>query len=351
MAEALPVIWFVLIAVLWLGYLFLEGFDLGVGVLMKTFARDERERRLLLNTIGPVWDGNEVWLITAAGAMFAAFPLWYASLFSALYLPLTLTLLALIFRAVSIEYRGKRGYSQRWVDGWTWCLSGGSLVAAFCVGAMLALTTTGLPLNANGDNVGGAFSWLTFPALLGGLGAVGFSVLHGLLFLTLKTDGEVRVRAHALATRWAPLFLLPLIGWVVYVQVQSDGGVLGWSLVGVSLLAAAYSWVRLRAGGEKSAFLGQSVFLAAGVAAIFTTVFPVVLPSTLDPAFDLTIHTASSSGYTLGVMFAVAAVGVPTVLGYQIWSYSVFAKRLTVEHIPPAHTVPVAIRGHASLTP
>lgn len=349
--DVLPVIWFCAIAVLWVGFLLLEGFDLGVGMHMLFSTRDEKQRRTMLNTIGPVWDGNEVWLITAAGAMFAAFPMWYASLFSALYLPLTLTLLALIFRAVSIEYRGKRGYSQRWVDGWTWCLSGGSLVAAFCVGAMLALTTTGLPLDANGDNVGGAFSWLTLPALLGGLGAVGFSVLHGLLFLTLKTDGEVRVRAHALATRWAPLFLLPLFGWVVYVQVQSGGGVLGWSLVAVAVVAAAYSWVRLRAGGEKSAFLGQSVFLAAGVGAIFTTVFPVVLPSTLDPAFDLTIHTASSSGYTLGVMFAVAVVGVPTVLAYQIWSYSVFAKRLTVEHIPPAHTVPVAIRGHASLTP
>lgn len=349
MADLLPVIWFVLIAVLWLGFLFLEGFDLGIGILMKTFARNERERRLLLNTIGPVWDGNEVWLVTAAGAMFAAFPLWYASLFSALYLPLTFTLLALIFRAVAIEYRGKRGYSQRWVDGWTWCLSGGSLVAAFCVGAMLALTTTGLPLDSNGDNTGGAFAWLTLPAIVGGLGTVCFSLLHGLLFLTLKTDGDVRRRAHALAARWSPVLLLPLLGWAVLVQVQSDGGVIGWSLTGIAVVAAAYGWMRLRAGGEKSAFLGQSAFLAASVAGIFTTVFPVVLPSTLDPAFDLTIHTASSSGYTLGIMLGVAVVGVPAVLAYQAWSYSVFAKRLTVDHIPPAHTVPVAIRGHASL--
>ena len=350
MAEALPVIWFILIAVLWLGYLFLEGFDLGIGMLMKTFARDERERRLLLNTIGPVWDGNEVWLITAGGAMFAAFPLWYAGLFSALYLPLTVALVGLILRAVAIEYRGKRGTSQRWVDGWTWCLAIGSFLAAFCVGAMLALTTTGLPLNENGDNVGGAFSWVTVPALLGGVGTVCFAVLHGLLFLTLKTDGDVRVRARLLATRWAPVLLLPLVGWVVWVQVQSSGGVLGWSLVAVAAIAAVYSWTRLRAGAEVSAFLGQSVFLTAGVAAIFTTVFPVVLPSTLDPAHDLTVHTASSSGYTLGVMFVVAVVAVPAVLCYQIWSYSVFAKRLTVDHIPPAHTVPAAIRGHASLT-
>ncbi|SMY12586.1 cytochrome d ubiquinol oxidase subunit II [Brevibacterium jeotgali] len=350
MADLLPVIWFVLIAVLWLGFLFLEGFDLGVGILMKTFARDERERRLLLNTIGPVWDGNEVWLVTAAGAMFAAFPLWYASLFSALYLPLTVMLLALILRAVAIEYRGKRGYSQRWVDGWTWCLSGGSLMTAFCVGVMLALTTTGLPVDANGDNTGGAFAWLTLPALIGGVGTVCFSVLHGLLFLTLKTDGDVRRRAHALAARWSPVLLLPLFGWAVLVQVQSDGGVIGWSLTGVAAVAAVYGRMRLRAGGETSAFLGQSAFLAAGVGGIFTTAFPVVLPSTLDPAFDLTIRTASSSEYTLGVMFGVAVVGVPAVLAYQVWSYSVFAKRLTVDHVPPAHTVPVAIRGHASLT-
>lgn len=350
MADLLPVIWFVLIAVLWLGFLFLEGFDLGIGILMKTFARNERERRLLLNTIGPVWDGNEVWLVTAAGAMFAAFPLWYASLFSAVYLPLTVTLLALIFRAVAIEYRGKRGYSQRWVDGWTWCLSGGSLVTAFCVGAMLALTTTGLPLDANGDNTGGAFAWLTPPAVLGGVATVCFAVLHGLLFLTLKTDGDVRRRAHALASSWAPLLLLPLLCWVVLVQVRSDGGVVGWSLTGIAAAAAVYGWIRLRAGGERSAFLGQSAFLAAGVGGIFTAVFPVVLPSTLGAAHDLTIHTASSSDYTLGVMLAVAAVGVPAVLAYQTWSYSVFARRLTVDHIPPAHTVPVAIRGHASLT-
>src|SRR4051794_20447213 len=148
--DFLPTLWFILIAVLWTGYLFLEGFDLGVGMHMKLLARDEKERRLLLNTIGPVWDGNEVWLITAGGATFAAFPLWYASLFSALYIPLTLVLVGLIFRAVAIEYRGK-GNTQRWRDNWTWALALGSFVAAFGVGAMLGLTTTGLPLNEYGD--------------------------------------------------------------------------------------------------------------------------------------------------------------------------------------------------------
>lgn len=342
--ELLPTIWFVLIAVLWLGYLFLEGFDLGVGMLLKGFAKDERERRLLLNTIGPVWDGNEVWLLTAGGATFAAFPMWYASLFSALYLPLTLALLALIFRAVSIEYRGK-GYSDRWRAGWTWLLSGGSLVAAFCVGAMLALTTTGMPLNENGDNVGGPLAWLTLPAIVGGLGVVGFCILHGLLYITLKTDGPVRHRARRVATAGAPLLLLPIVVWVVWVQLL-NGKLLGWAIIVAAAACAAVIWVMIRAGREKPAFIAQALFLVLGVTSIFTNVYPNVMPSTVDPAFSLTVGNASSSDYTLTVMLIVAVIFVPIVLTYQIWVYRVFARRLTVEHIPAAHQVPVAIRSH-----
>ncbi|MCT1656556.1 cytochrome d ubiquinol oxidase subunit II [Brevibacterium luteolum] len=342
--DLLPTIWFILIAVLWLGYLFLEGFDLGVGMLLKGFSRDEKERRVLLNTIGPVWDGNEVWLLTAGGATFAAFPMWYASLFSALYLPLTLALLALILRAVAIEYRGK-GHTEAWRNGWTWCLAGGSAVAAFCVGAMLALTTTGLPLNENGDNIGGAFAWVNIYAIIGGLGVVGFCLLHGLLFISLKTDGEVRFRARALAAKLAPVFLLPLVAWVIIVQVM-HGGLLGWVLIVVAAAMAALMWVQIRRGAEKSSFFAQSLFLAVGVTTVFLAIYPKVLPSTVDDSFSLTVSNASSSGYTLTVMLIVAIVFVPIVLAYQIWSYSVFAKRLKTEHIPPAHQVPVAIRSH-----
>ncbi|GAA1367046.1 MULTISPECIES: cytochrome d ubiquinol oxidase subunit II [Brevibacterium] len=342
--DLLPTIWFILIAVLWLGYLFLEGFDLGVGMLLKGFSRDEKERRVLLNTIGPVWDGNEVWLLTAGGATFAAFPMWYASLFSALYLPLTLALLALILRAVAIEYRGKV-HTEAWRNGWTWCLSGGSALAAFCVGAMLALTTTGLPLNENGDNIGGAFAWVNIYAIIGGLGVVGFCLLHGLLFISLKTDGEVRFRARALAAKLAPVFLLPLVAWVIIVQVM-HGGLLGWVLIVVAAAMAALMWVQIRRGSEKSAFFAQSLFLAVGVTTVFLAIYPKVLPSTVDDSFSLTVSNASSSGYTLTVMLIVAIVFVPIVLAYQIWSYSVFAKRLKTEHIPPAHQVPVAIRSH-----
>ena len=343
MQEFLPVLWFILIAVLWLGYLFLEGFDLGVGVLMKAFAKDEKEQRLLLNTIGPVWDGNQVWLLTAGGATFAAFPLWYASLFSALYLPLTLALLALIFRAVAIEYRGK-GTSDRWRSFWTWAMALGSGVAAFCVGAMLALTSTGLPLNENGDNVGGPFAWVNIYAIIGGLGVLGFAILHGLMFITLKTDGEVRQRARLTAVRFAPVLLLPIVIWVAIVQLKY-GEVWGWAIIVLAAVFAVVSWLRMRAGAEKQGFIFQALFLVAGVASVFSSMFPLVLPSTIDLAYSLSAFNASSSTYTLGVMSWVAVIFVPIVLVYSIYSYSLWAKRITVNHIPEAHAVPVAARA------
>ncbi|WP_369047186.1 cytochrome d ubiquinol oxidase subunit II [Sinomonas sp. P10A9] len=339
--TALGTTWFCAIAVLWLGYLFLEGFDLGVGMHMKLFARGERERRVLLNTIGPVWDGNEVWLLTAGGATFAAFPRWYASLFSALYLPLTLALVALIFRAVAIEYRGKV-HSDRWRTAWDWALALGSGVAAFCVGAMLALTTTGLPLDANGDRVGGPFVWLNGYAVLGGLAVVAFALVHGLAFLALKTDGEIRTRAHGAFVRWLPLAVLPLVVWVLAVQVRT-GAWWSWALTVVAAAAAVTAWLLGRRGSEGRAFISLAAFLAAGAAAIFSAVYPVVLPSTLDAANSLTVGSASSSDYTLGLMTVVALIGLPLVLAYQVWTYWVFRRRLTVDSIPTAHSVVPAI--------
>jgi cytochrome d ubiquinol oxidase subunit II len=338
--DTLPTIWFVLIAVLWTGYLFLEGFDLGVGMLMKLFARDDRERRLLLNTIGPVWDGNEVWLLTAGGATFAAFPMWYASLFSALYLPLLLVLAGLIFRAVSIEYRGKID-SQRWRDRWDWAMALGSFVAAFGVGAALALTTTGLPINANGDRTGGAFAWFNRYALLGGLAVVGFALVHALMFLTIKTDGEVRHRARAWVVRLLPVLLIPIVGWVLVVQFKNDDW-FTWPVIGVAVVAAIAAWLLARAGRELPAFFALGAFLLSGSAAIFTAAYPVVIPSTLDSAWNLTVSNASSSDYTLKLMTVVAAFGVPLVLAYQAWSYWVFRKRISIDHIPDAHPVPLA---------
>jgi cytochrome d ubiquinol oxidase subunit II len=335
--ETLPTVWFIVIAFFWTGYLFLEGFDLGVGMLMRGFARNNTERRVLLNTIGPVWDGNEVWLITAGAATFAAFPQWYAALFSGLYLPLVLVLLALIFRAVGIEYRGKVD-SDRWRSGWDWAIALGSLVAAFGVGAMLALTTTGLPLDANGDRVGGAFAWFNGYAVLGGLAVVGFCLVHAAAFLALKTDGDVRLRAKALVLRWLPVALLPMAAWAAALVLRNGKTVTILTLV-VAAAGAVAAWLLAKAGRDGLSFAGLGIFLVAGTVTIFTAVFPTVLPSTLDEALSLTVESASSSDYTLGVMSVVALFGIPAVLVYQGYTYWVFRKRVSSSAIPAAHAV------------
>ncbi|MBP2414923.1 cytochrome d ubiquinol oxidase subunit II [Arthrobacter stackebrandtii] len=339
--DFLPTLWFILIAVLWIGYLFLEGFDLGVGMLMKTFARGEKERRVLLNTVGPVWDGNEVWLLTAGGATFAAFPFWYASLFSALYIPLVFVLLGLIFRAVAFEYRGKV-HNDTWRTVWDWAIALGSLVAAFGIGAMLALTTTGLPLNENGDRVGGAFAWFTWYAVIGGLAIVGFAVIHAAAFVALKTDGDIRHRARRLVGRWMPVGLAPMAVWAIAVALE-NGKWFSWLLIAVAVAAAVTSWAANRAGREGFSFLAMGGFLLAGAAAIFSAVYPVVLPSTLDPLWNLTVENASSSSYTLGLMSIVAAFGVPLVLAYQAWTYWIFRKRITAAHLPEPHDFAPAV--------
>lgn len=335
--DVLPTIWFILIALLWTGYLILEGFDLGVGMHLLFSSKSEGERRLMLNTIGPVWDGNQVWLITAGAATFAAFPLWYASLFSALYLPLVFVLLGLIFRAIAIEYRGK-GSTDLWRRWWDRALGLGSLVAAFGVGAALAVSTLGLPLNKNGDRVGGAFAWLDWPAVLGGLAVVGFALAQGAAYLALRTDGDIRSRMRRFVIHRAPIALLPIVAWVLVVQIRF-GDLLSWALVVIAVIAVLTSWLFARAGREGRSFAAMSIFLAAGAGALFSAVYPVVLPSTLDSAWNLTIQSASSGDYTLTVMTIVTAIGLPLVLIYQGWSIRIFSKRLSEEHIPKAHEI------------
>lgn len=339
--DVLPTVWFIAIAVLWIGYLLLEGFDLGVGMHMIVRGRTDAERRVMLNTIGPVWDGNEVWLITAGAATFAAFPLWYASLFSTLYIPLVVVLLGLIFRAVAIEYRGK-SHTQRWTGFWDWAIGLGSFVVAFGVGAALALTTTGLPIDQNGDRVGGPFVWFTPIAVLGGLAVVGFCFVHAAAFLALKTDGEVRQRAGRDVVRnvWA---LVPIVAWVVLVQLQS-GDLVSWVLVVLAALAAVGGYIAALRHREGWTFAGFATFLALGAASIFVAVFPVVLPSTIDAAYDLTVGNASSASYTLGVMSVVTACALPVVLLYQGWTYWVFRRRISTSSIPAAHAVVPAHR-------
>lgn len=341
--DTLPTIWFVVIGVLWIGYLVLEGFDLGVGMHM-LFARSEGERRTMLNSIGPVWDGNQVWLITAGAATFAAFPLWYASLFSALYLPLLVVLLGLIFRAVGIEYRGK-GDTDAWRRRWTLAIGLGSLVTAFGIGAALAVTTLGLPIDANGDRQGGPFAWLGWPAVIGGLAVVGFALVQGAAWLALKTDGAVRRRMRAFIVRGSVIALAPIVVWVLTVQIVT-GGPWSWALVVPAVIAAGVGWAAARRGRDGSSFAAFSVFVVAGAGAIFAAAYPVVLPSTLDPAFDLTVANASSGQYTLGVMTVVTAIALPLVLAAQAWTIWVFRARLSHEHLPPVHTfIPAVLRA------
>jgi cytochrome d ubiquinol oxidase subunit II len=340
--DVLPTIWFVAILLLWSGYLLLEGFDLGVGMHMILLARTRDQRRVMLNSIGPVWDGNEVWLVTAIAGTFAAFPDWYASLLSTLYIPMTITLLGLIFRAVGIEYRGK-GASHRWAQFWEFAIGIGSFIIAFGVGVLLTVSTTGLPLDANGDVVGGAFAWLTPPAIVGGFAVVGFALVHAATFLGLKTEGTVRNSARRFVVRFAGIALLPFLAWIIYTQVN-HGNPVTWALTVIAVICAIIGWRYAARGREGRAFLGILLFLLAGLAAIFSAVYPVVLPSTLNRAWDLTITNASSAPYTLMVMSIVTAFGLPLILLYQGWSYWVFRKRVSESHLPKTHVVMPASR-------
>ncbi|MGP7961225.1 cytochrome d ubiquinol oxidase subunit II [Sanguibacter sp. A247] len=327
----LPELWFALIAVLWAGYLILEGFDFGVGMLLPVLGRNDKERRVIINTIGPVWDGNEVWLLTAGGATFAAFPEWYATLFSGFYLPLLLILLALIVRGVAFEYRGKIA-DARWA---AWADRGiitGSWVPSILWGVAFANLVAGVELDSRHELVGGLFSLLTPFTLLGGLVTLSLFLLHGAVFLALKTDGDLRVRAGALARRLSLAATVIAGGWAVWAQLAYS---VTWTWAAVALAAASLvgTTVATRKDREGWAFLLSTLTLLAAVVLIFGSMFPDVMPA-LDPANSLTIHNASSTDYTLTVMTWVAAFLVPVVLLYQGWTYWVFKKRLTVEHIP-----------------
>ncbi|MGH3876081.1 MAG: cytochrome d ubiquinol oxidase subunit II [Actinophytocola sp.] len=332
----LPTVWFLIIAGLWLGYLFLEGFDFGVGMLVRVLGRDEPSRRVLVNTIGPVWDGNEVWLIVAAGATFAAFPGWYAGLFSAAYLPLLLVLLALIGRGVAFEYRGKID-SPRWRAAWDTVITCGSAVTALGVGLVLSWNVLGLPLDAAGNRVGPAFAAVRWDTLLGAFAVAGFALVHGAVFVALKTSGPLRDRARRLALVVAPVALAPLVGLLLVVQLREGAG-WTWLALGVALLAAVVAWQRLRAGREGQSFALLALTITATVVTLFGALYPDVLPSTVDPSNSLTIAETASSPYTLTVMTWVAAFGTPAVLVYQGWTYWVFRKRIGTAHIPKAHT-------------
>ncbi|MFI6026258.1 cytochrome d ubiquinol oxidase subunit II [Amycolatopsis magusensis] len=332
----LETLWFIIIAVFWLGYLFLEGFDFGVGMLLPVLGRGNTERRVMINTIGPVWDGNEVWLIVAVGATFAAFPGWYATLLSGAYLPVLVVLLALIGRGVAFEYRGKVD-SDRWRRTWDHVIVLGSWLPPLGVGLLLATTMLGLPLDANGDRLGSPFEAVRWDTLLGALAFAGFSLVHGAAFLTLKTEGEFRAHARAVALKVLPFALLPMFASLVLVQLR-EGAL--WTVItlAVAVLSAIVAWTRLAADRDGQAFAALGVLIATAAITLFGALYPDVLPSTGDPANTLTIDGTASSPYTLRVITWVGAFGAPAVLVYQGWTYWVFRKRIGTRHIPPVHT-------------
>ncbi|MEU9033615.1 cytochrome d ubiquinol oxidase subunit II [Streptomyces sp. NPDC048352] len=328
-------VWFVLIAVLWTGYFFLEGFDFGIGVLTKLLARDRTEKRVLINTIGPVWDGNEVWLLTAGGATFAAFPEWYATLFSGFYLPLLLILGCLIVRGVAFEYRHKRS-EERWQTNWEHAIFWTSLIPAFLWGVAFANIAHGVKIDRNMEYVGSVLDLLNVYSVLGGLVTLTLFTFHGAVFASLKTVGDIRDRARVLATRLGAVTAVLALVFLIWTQVSRGDG---WSLIAmaVAVLALVAALGCNLAGREGWAFALSGLTIAAAVAMLFLTLFPNVMPSSLDEAWSLTVTNASSTPYTLKIMTWCAAVATPLVMLYQGWTYWVFRKRIGTQHIVDAH--------------
>jgi cytochrome d ubiquinol oxidase subunit II len=328
----LTTVWFGLIAVLWIGYFCLEGFDFGVGMLLPVLGRNDTERRVLINTIGPVWDGNEVWVLVAGGATFAAFPEWYATLFSGFYLPLLLILVALIVRGLAFEYRAKRD-DVRWRARWDAAIIVGSTVPALLWGVAFANILRGVPIDADKEYVGGFFNLLSPYALLGGLTTLLLFLTHGALFVALKTDGDIRHRARALALRVGVAAAVAAVAFLLWTQAHTGdaASLVLFVLAAAALVGGLAAAVRAREGW---AFLGTFVAIALAVAGMFAALFPDVMPSSLDPAWSLTTTNASATDYTLTVMTWVAVVFTPIVLLYQGWTYWVFRKRISTHHIP-----------------
>ncbi|WP_326651082.1 MULTISPECIES: cytochrome d ubiquinol oxidase subunit II [unclassified Streptomyces] len=328
-------VWFVLIAVLWIGYFFLEGFDFGVGVLTKLLARDRAERRVLINTIGPVWDGNEVWLLTAGGATFAAFPDWYATLFSGFYLPLLLILVCLIVRGVAFEYRHKRD-EERWQTNWEHAIFWTSLLPALLWGVAFGNIVRGVKIDGQKEYVGTFLDLLNPYAILGGLVTLTLFTFHGAVFAALKTVGDIRVRARGLALKLGLLTTVLALGFLLWTQVsRGDGKSLVAMIVAVVALAGAVGAIKV--GREGWSFALSGLTIAAAVAMLFLTLFPNVMPSSLNEEWNLTVTNASSSPYTLKIMTWCAGIAAPLVMLYQGWTYWVFRKRIGTQHIADAH--------------
>lgn len=330
-------IWFLIVGFLFIGYFVLDGFDFGVGMSLPFLGKDDVDRRVLINTIGPVWDLNETWVLVAGASLFAAFPEWYASLFSGFYLPLLLILAALIARGVAFEYRGKGktigANEARWKATFDWMIVVGSALPALLWGVAFANIVQGVPLNEQHIYTGNLFTLLNPYGLLGGLVTLTLFWTHGLMFIVLKTNGDIKARASKLATK-VGLVATVLAAAFLVLTLVSHYSLLGFILstvAAVSLIAALFANLRKSEGGAFSLLV---LTIISAVGSLFAALFPNVFPSTTDPAFSLTIENAASSEYTLTVMTWVAVFMVPLVLLYQGWTYWVFRKRISRSQIP-----------------
>jgi cytochrome d ubiquinol oxidase subunit II len=330
-AETLQIIWFILIAVLWVGFFFLEGFDFGVGILLPFLGKNDIERRSIINAIGPHWDGNEVWLLTAGGATFAAFPHWYATLFSGFYLAFFFLLVGLIIRGVAFEFRSKGNYPQ-WRTLWDLCIFAGSVIPALLLGIAFANMVAGVPIDANKMFTGNLLTLLNPFGLFGGLTLVAVFIFHGINFLNMKLTGDLLARSRRFAPMvWLVSFVF-LSSLMIMTLLLTDGyaqhGAVGIGLPLIILIASVLAGILLRQKREGWTFVlaGFSIILIP--ITDFMILFPRVMISSTDPNFSLTIFNASSSAYTLNLMSIVALIFVPLVLIYQVWSYWVFRKRL-----------------------
>ncbi|WP_055106179.1 cytochrome d ubiquinol oxidase subunit II [Paenibacillus ihumii] len=330
-------LWFILVAVLFIGFFFLEGFDFGVGMSTRFLAKNDMERRVLINSIGPFWDANEVWLLTAGGAMFAAFPNWYATLFSGYYTPLVVLLLALIGRGVAFEFRGKVE-NTRWKNTWDIAIFLGSLLPPFLLGVVFSGLLKGLPIDGDMEMKAGLFDMVNLYTLVGGITVVVLCLVHGLLFTSLRTTGSLRERARQLAHRLLiPLAALFVIfGAMTYFQTDVfEARALPLTLIAVAGLGAFLlaGWF-IRKERDGWAFGMTGTLIALSIASVFIGLFPRVMISSISEAYSLTIHNAASGPYSLKIMTIVALTLLPFVLGYQIWSYFVFHKRINEkEHL------------------
>ena len=346
--------WFIVIAVLWTGFFILEGFDFGVGMLHSVVGQDEAGRRAAINTIGPLWDGNEVWLIVAGAAMFAAFPGWYATMFSGLYLALALLLAALIIRGVAFEFRGKRD-AARWRRTWDVSLTVGSLLAPLLIGVGLADLLHGLPINSAQNYTGSFWTLLQPYALFTGVTLVLICLLHGATFLSLKTTGEMHERSRRIARTVAPFTAAAVVGFAIWTHVTSSTTFFLRPLELLAIIAVLAAVWLVYARRDGFAFTATAITMATCILSIFVGLYPNVMVSSTNPAYNLTVHNTASNPYSLDAMTIIVLIFLPLVLAYQSWTYYVFRRRVSRDQFvtgpPPAASPPAAPGPAGDITP